>query len=71
MHGAVREEEEYNLFNHSSKTTPPPTPACPLGWRLVSRFIQAALFSSDVSGAALRTDGVGQSWRGVTVKMSP
>lgn len=50
-------EEEYNLFNHSSKMTPPrppPTPTLlpppthprllvPLGWRLVPRFIHAAL----------------------------
>lgn len=27
--------------------------------------------SKTTPGAALRTDGVGQSWRGVTVKMSP
>lgn len=64
MHDAVREEEEeYNLFHHSSKTMSPipPTPGCPLGWRLVFRFIHTALFSSDVSEVALPIDGVGQS----------
>lgn len=75
MHGAVREEEEeeeeYNLFNHSSKTTPPAHACLSAGVATRLQIYSRSPFSSDVSGAALRTDGVGQSWRGVTVKMSP